>query len=110
MNICLQQNYLLLTYDHNVIYKWVETNFPNHNRIAPLQIDRNKYNNKGSWLNKVLGSLCINFCAELYQVLAIVKLKEQNSSIGFNRVRLMLDQSQETRGKIHIFNSLEPRL
>lgn len=103
MNICLQQNYLLLTYDHNIIYKWVRTNFPSNHRVTPLQIGRNKHNNKDSWLDKVLGGLCINFCAELCQMLAIVKLKDQNSSIGFNRVRLMLDQSQEQRGKIYWF-------
>lgn len=54
---------------------------------------------KGSTFEKILGKLSINFCAELCHVLAIVKLKEHNSSIGFNRIRLMLDQSQDKRGE-----------
>ncbi|KAJ8969074.1 hypothetical protein NQ317_001149 [Molorchus minor] len=112
VNIYLQQNSLLLTYDHNIIHNWVSTNFPkNKQKSSALKLDSaindgtpinlRIVKKRDSLFEKVLEKLCINFCAELCQVLAIVKLKDQNSSVGFNRIRLMLDQSQDKRGSTY---------
>lgn len=97
-------------YDHNTIHKWVCTNFPqSKQKIASLKVKNVSKDvtsrgylageENGSTFERILEKLSINFCAELCHVLAIVKLKEHNSSIGFNRIRLMLDQSQDKRGK-----------
>ncbi|CAG9863492.1 unnamed protein product [Phyllotreta striolata] len=104
LNIFLQQNSLLITYDHNTIHKWVCTNFPQHRtNILPLKLEptRNadaRVIRKNTALEKILEKLCVNFCAEFSQILVIIRLKDQNSSMGFNKVRFMLDQAQETRG------------
>ncbi|XP_074027559.1 bridge-like lipid transfer protein family member hobbit isoform X2 [Leptinotarsa decemlineata] len=105
LNIYLQQNCLLLTYDHNLIYKWVSTNFPrSHQEISPMILEDTEKRRdrlriyRSSAFEKIIEKLNISFCAELFQVLAVIRLKNQDSSIGFNRVRLMLDQSPEKRG------------
>ncbi|CAH1098513.1 unnamed protein product [Psylliodes chrysocephalus] len=108
LNVYLQQNSLLLTYDHNTIHKWVCTNFPqskprnqsmNLRHSEKVEKDDTRLIIKQSTVfEKIIEKLCINFCAEFTQMLAMVRLKDQNSSIGFNKVRFMLDQSQETRG------------
>ncbi|CAG9838728.1 unnamed protein product [Diabrotica balteata] len=120
LNIYLQQNYLLVTYDHSIIHKWVRTNFPQSNpKFQPMKLERfenvMKPSNdmrilvkKSTFLEKIIEKLCIHFCAEFSQVLAVVKIKNQNSSIGFNKVRLLLDQYQETRGTF--FKSYLPNL
>ncbi|KAJ8953880.1 hypothetical protein NQ318_019120 [Aromia moschata] len=113
VNIYLQQNSLLLMYDHTTIHKWVNKNFPkNKHQPSRLRLDKTvkdrsslkdylAIKENSSPLEKIIEKLCINFCAELCQVLAIIKLKDQNSSIGFNRIRLMLDQSQDKRGSMY---------
>nr|XP_023019530.1 protein KIAA0100 [Leptinotarsa decemlineata] len=105
LNIYLQQNCLLVTYDHNLIYKWVSTNFPrSHQEISPMILEDTEKRRdrlriyRSSAFEKIIEKLNISFCAELFQVLAVIRLKNQDSSIGFNRVRLMLDQSPEKRG------------
>ncbi|XP_056639867.1 protein hobbit [Diorhabda sublineata] len=111
LNIYLQQNSLLLTYDHNIIHKWVCTNFPeSESKFPPLKLNKSNGNKeidnkemriaikKRTFLEKIIEKLSINFCAELSQVLAVIRIKDQNSSIGFNKIRLLLDQSQEKRG------------
>ncbi|CAH2014141.1 unnamed protein product [Acanthoscelides obtectus] len=108
VNIYLQQNSLLLMYDHNIIHKWVCTNFPKLLPSMKLEASRkisrqsdfssSLSHQHSSAVERLVQKLSINFCAELCQVLAVVKLNEQNSSVGFNRIRLMLDQSQDKRG------------
>ncbi|KAG5900629.1 hypothetical protein JTB14_005906 [Gonioctena quinquepunctata] len=111
LNIYLQQNCLLLIYDHSLIHKWVSTNFPKRQQRTPPMTLTNTQKHRGragdseivekrrsSTLEKIIEKLSISFCVELFHVLAVIRLKDQNSSIGFNRVRLMLDQSQDRRG------------
>lgn len=43
--------------------------------------------------------LVVNMCAEFYQVSAVAKLNDDHqSSVGFNRVRLILEQDKAKRG------------
>ncbi|CAG9812625.1 unnamed protein product [Phaedon cochleariae] len=108
LNIFLQQNCLLVTYDHVLIHKWVCTNFPKNQKVTPLKLGIHRQNADSrnnlklvkiekSALEKMMEKCCINFCAEFNQVSAIIRLKDRNSSIGFKKIRLMLDQSQDTR-------------
>lgn len=49
-------------------------------------------------LEELLKNISINFCAELSNVVFVVILKAGlSSSIGVNRLRLMLDQVQERK-------------
>ncbi|CAG9773769.1 unnamed protein product [Ceutorhynchus assimilis] len=104
VNIYLQQNNLLITYNHLVIFKWIHANFLKQanntsKKITPktpVYFDTKK---RYSMLEEIMKNISINFCAEISNVVAVIKLKADNSSsIGFNKLRLMLDQAQESKG------------
>jgi hypothetical protein len=49
-------------------------------------------------IENIIKKLVINVCAEFSQVSATVKLSGHSSSMGFNHVKLMLEQAQKRRG------------
>lgn len=106
MNIYILQNYLLLTYDHNTIYKWISKNFPRDQKFMKLQsLELNKnighldeICKKSSMVEKIIGRLVICGWVDFQHVLINVRLNEQNSSIGFNKFRIILEQDQNKRG------------
>lgn len=104
INIYLQQNNLLITYNHHFIYTWIFSRkhiFKSKTPATPqptiVYLDSEK---RYSMLEERLKNISINFCAEISNVVVVVKLTRGNSSsIGFNKLRLMLDQVQESRGE-----------
>ncbi|KAB0794090.1 hypothetical protein PPYR_13710 [Photinus pyralis] len=100
VNLCLKLNTLLLTYNHEAIYHWIETNFRKHNPKNPLPNREvsNRANARNSNLfQKLAKRLIINGCAEFCQVSAIVNLYGSRSYVGFNHIKLILEQAAETR-------------
>lgn len=102
MNIYMQQHNLLLTYNHSVIKKWVHfirrvlkaTKKSSSETKAIPFYPESKYWKQEEFIKKI----SINFCAEISNVMAIIKFTGDNSSsFGVNRIRLMLDQVQERR-------------
>lgn len=106
VNIYFQMNSFHLTYNHDVIHRWVYTNFLKYkHKSSRLKITTecktsdqcDSYNNNSLWEN-LIKKIVINCCAEFSQVSATIKLSDHNSSIGFNHVKLMLEQAQTYRG------------
>ncbi|XP_048519501.1 protein KIAA0100 isoform X2 [Dendroctonus ponderosae] len=102
LNIYLQQNSLLITYNHSVIFNWIKRNLwmPQSKRQGNKQTQPGKtdYLIQYYMLEELLKNISINFCAELSNVVFVVILKAGlSSSIGVNRLRLMLDQVQERK-------------
>ncbi|CAH0563741.1 unnamed protein product [Brassicogethes aeneus] len=105
VNIFLQLNSLLLTYNHDVIHRWVYSNFLK-NQINSLKQSRresssDKIQNCGgnSAFENLMKKLVVNVCAEFFRISAVAKLDEAHqSSFGFNRVRLLLEQENDKRG------------
>lgn len=101
------QNYLLLTYDHSTIYKWISKNFPtDHEAISPECVEKSNnlqesisVSKRISVFEKLMKNLCISGWIDFQHILATIRLHDQNSSIGFNRFRIILEQDQNKRGK-----------
>lgn len=55
-------------------------------------------NNKKSLLENFAKGCVFNGCAEFRHISALVVLNGNNSSIGFSRVNVFLEQSLDTRG------------
>lgn len=109
MTIYIVQNYLLLTYDHDIIYKWFAKNFPK-NIVSPESLDYSQKRNdvctnynKNSLIEKVMNNICISGWIDFQHILANIRLNDQNSSVGFNRFRIIVDQDQNKRGEIHSY-------
>lgn len=107
LTIYVLQNYLLLTYDHDIIYKWFSKNFPRKS-MSPKDIHFSTKNKKSTLISnrkclfeKVMENLCISGWIDFQHILANVRLHDQHSSIGFNRFRVILDQDQSKRGEIY---------
>ncbi|XP_060521817.1 protein hobbit [Cylas formicarius] len=103
INIYLQQHNLMITYNHSVMCRWITSNFLRRSSATRATSNLNPSamvaKKRKSMLENVIKDIMINFCAEISNVMAIVKLKGDNtSSIGFNKVRLMLDQVADIRG------------
>lgn len=49
-------------------------------------------------LQKILSKYVVSGCAEFCHVSALVKLKEQNSWMGFSNLKVILEQAEEKRG------------
>lgn len=106
LTVYILQNYLLLTYDHNTIYKWISKNFPKDHRLISsdnFDSERSEVPNsiftKPSIIEKLIGNLCISGWVDFQHILATIRFHEQTSSIGFNRFRIILDQDQNKRGE-----------
>lgn len=108
MNIYLQQQNLLITYDHFVLFKWLSENIPQKTNLNDIEHSLNVTDCTSMYLTKkrysmveeIIKNISLNFCAEISNVMAIIKLHQRNAStFAINKVRLMLDQVQESRGK-----------
>jgi hypothetical protein len=105
VNIYFQMNSLLIMYNHDVIHRWVHSNFLK-NKQNPSLLKLKEDNSPGavngtngnSLIENIVKKLVINVCAEFSQVSATVKLSGHSSSMGFNHVKLMLEQAQKRRG------------
>lgn len=113
VNVYFQMNTFLLTYNHDVIHRWVYNNFLKNRQIKLPEknttINCNSVSNKNSLIENIIKKLVVNICAEFSQVSATIKLSGHNSSIGFNHVKLMLEQAQKYRGPLytsHFWNVL----
>lgn len=97
VNLYGKLNTLLLTYDHEMIYNWVSTNFfKNQPKVLPLKSKTVRRND--SFFSKVLNRYILNGCAEFCQVSALTKLAKRSSSMGFSHMKLILEQAKEKRG------------
>ncbi|XP_050307521.1 protein KIAA0100 isoform X2 [Anthonomus grandis grandis] len=105
LNIFMQQNNLLVTYNHQLISSWINKNF-NHSSFSPgSTVFSPKLEKPNSILEQLTGHMSLNFDLEIFNVILVIKLDNQCSSVGFNKARLTLDQAQETRGKLTKYNS-----
>ncbi|XP_076275427.1 bridge-like lipid transfer protein family member hobbit isoform X2 [Rhynchophorus ferrugineus] len=106
INIYLQQQNLLITYDHSVLFKWLSENIPQRTNLNNIEQSSNidctsvyLTKKRYSMVEEIIKDISLNFCAEISNVMAIIKLHQQSSStFAINKVRLMLDQVQESRG------------
>ena len=103
VNIYFQMNTFLITYNHDVIHRWVYNNFLKNRQLHHLKekTDTTKTvatSPGNSLIENIVKKLVINICAEFSQVSATIKLSGHNSSVGFNHVKLMLEQAQKHRG------------
>lgn len=115
INLYLQQEDLIITYNHYVVYKWITSNFwkkPSQKVNVPrmnskIKISGTKQSNKPERNNQylllieeIMKDISVNFCIEVGNVvLNVIKLKGGcASSIGFQKFKLLLDQVQESRG------------
>lgn len=110
LNIYILQNYLLLTYDHSTIYKWISKNFPTDQKMTTSKgLDNIKtvqesisVSKRISVFEKLMENICISGWIDFQHILATIRLHDQNSSIGFNRFRIILEQDQNKRGKLYL--------
>ncbi|EFA07873.1 UPF0378 protein KIAA0100-like Protein [Tribolium castaneum] len=98
VNIYFQMNTFLLTYNHDVIHRWVYTNFLKNRETTHFVKTEQIDSPQNSLIEKIVKKLVINVCAEFSQVSATIKLSDHTSSMGFNHVKLMLEQAQKHRG------------
>lgn len=64
------------------------------------QNESNTNSNKISLIEKAMENLCISGWIDFQHILANIRLNDQNSSIGFNRFRIIVDQDQNKRGEM----------
>lgn len=101
----------MVTYNHNTIHKWYFTNFINKHSTNKQGIMQKKISNalnsqskekRLTLLEKIAKSCILNGCAEFCQISALFILNGNNSSIGFARSKIFLEQSSEIRGTFSI--------
>ncbi|KAF5270674.1 hypothetical protein FQA39_LY01412 [Lamprigera yunnana] len=107
MNLYLKLNTLIITYNHDAIYHWIQTNFYRNKQHTLIRLDSTDCDRKvsdGSFkedktnlLQKLLKKVIVNGCAEFCQVSALFNLYNNKSYMGFNHVKLILEQACETR-------------
>lgn len=106
LNINVLQNHLLVTYDHNTIYKWISRNFPKKHisvsrkglECPTIPLESTAVCKRPSVFERFMEKLCISGWIEFQHVLASIRLNDQNSSVGFHKFRILLEQDQNKRG------------
>lgn len=95
VNLYGKLNTLLLTYDHEMIYNWLQTNFLK----TPTKLTQTTQHTN-STLNRFLTRYVINGCAEFCQFSALARLSQHTtpSSFGFCHMKIILEQAKEKRG------------
>lgn len=97
----------MVTYNHGTIYKWYNTNFINKYSTNKESITEENFSNilllhskekRLTLLEKIIKNCIVNGCAEFCQISALFILNGNNSSIGFARSKIFLEQSSEVRG------------
>lgn len=96
-----------MTYNHDTIHEWVQANFL-HNKTkystvlggGEILSDYDKVAN--SLVGKLSKKLIISGSAEFCHVSMLLKLSGNNSHIGFNNVKIKLEQALEPRGNFVI--------
>lgn len=122
INLYLQQEDLIITYNHYVVYKWITANFwkkPTRKLNVPRTVPKIKTseikqsnqperNKQYLLIEEIMKDISVNFCIEICNVvLNVIKLKGGcASSIGFKKFKLILDQVQESRG-LYFFSSFK---
>ncbi|XP_066139777.1 protein hobbit isoform X1 [Euwallacea fornicatus] len=108
VNIYLQHQDLLFTYNHEVMFMWVRYNFwtqPHSNLEVPKQKTKHKTISQAkpySMFEGLIRNFSINFYGEVTNVRVVIKLENNYvSSIGFSKLRLILDQVQKSRGSTY---------
>lgn len=89
-----------------MIHNWVHSNFLQNKLYKTFNAEQESINfHEISWLEKLIDQCIINGSADLWHVSALLRLsdnEESNASIGFDHMKLILDQSYETRSKCQI--------
>lgn len=108
VDVNLKLNTLLVTYNHDTIHEWVRNNFLRTRTMHSAALaasetfcngDKVPLLNANSLLDKLSMRLVINGCAEFCHVLILLKLTGNSSHVGFNNVKVKLEQVMETRGE-----------
>lgn len=99
VNLYGKLNSLLLTYDHEMIYNWLQTNLLRTTRKPRAQLAQST----NSTLNRFLTRYIINGCAEFCQISALTRLSKHTtpSSFGFSHMKIILEQAKEKRGSTY---------
>lgn len=115
MNVYLKLNTLLVTYNHDAIHQWIQTNFLRNKNVKNKQIlncdnslvtsDKRIVENKNI-IEKLARKLIVNACAEFCQISALFNLSGNTSYIGFNHLKMILEQVSEHRGGYNIVNKV----
>lgn len=110
VNLYGKLNTLLLTYDHEMIYNWIDSNFLKNrsNRTSVSRSSPSKRSENRSLTHRFLTRYIFNGCAEFCQVSALTRLSKNSSSFGFSHMKLILEQAKEKRATK--YESYLPRL
>lgn len=95
VNLYGKLNTLLLTYDHEMIYNWLQTNL-----FKTTRKNEKFTKNTNTTLNRFLTRYIINGCAEFCQISALTRLSRNTtpSTFGFSHMKIILEQAKEKRG------------
>lgn len=94
VNLYGKLNTLLLTYDHEMIYNWLQTNLLKNKAKSAQPIYHTN-----STLNRFLTRYIINGCGEFCQVSALARLSKDTepSSFGFCHMKIILEQAKKEK-------------
>lgn len=101
VKLYLKLNTFLMNYNHDLINKWIVTNFLRNRygkKFEDNLVPTNNKPNQNNFLQTLLSKYVINGCAEFCHVSALIKLKEQYSWMGFTHLKILLEQAEEKRG------------
>lgn len=86
----------MVTYNHESIRTWIYNNF----LMKTKEIPKNKYvknRHSPSLLERLFKKCILKVQVEMVHVSALLKLNGNNSTIGFNLIKMLLEQFTETR-------------